>query len=70
MTGGYLKVERNGKWENIEVEHLTDEEREKILSKDDRLIQWLNLVCNKIVEVELLLKDLEKDGVIQAMRMG
>lgn len=70
MTGRYLKVERNGKWENIEVDHLTDEEREKILSKDDRLIQWLNLVCNKIVEVELLLKDLEKDGVIQAMRMG
>jgi hypothetical protein len=30
MTGAYLRVKRGDEWENIEVEHLTNEER-KIL---------------------------------------
>jgi len=33
MTGAYLRVKRNNKWENIEVEYLTDEERETLLKK-------------------------------------
>jgi len=45
MTGAYLRVKRNGKWQNIEVEYLTDEEREEALKDDPRLIKWLNLVC-------------------------
>jgi len=65
MTGAYVRVKRNGKMENIEVEYLTDEERESILGKDDRLMQWLNLVCKDLVKAETLLKDLEKDGIIK-----
>lgn len=64
MTGAYLRVKRNNKWENIEVEHLTDKERESILN-DDRLMQWLNIVCNKLSEIDILLKDLEKNGLIE-----
>jgi len=64
MTGAYLRVKRNDKWENIEVEYLTNEERESILKDDDRLMQWLHLVCNKLTSVDTLLKDLEKDGII------
>ena len=37
MTGAYLRVKRE-KWENIEVEHLTDEERQEILKDDPRLM--------------------------------
>ncbi len=51
MTGAYLRIEREGKWENIEVEYLTDQERETIFKsrKNDELIRWLNIVCNKLI---------------------
>jgi len=65
MTGAYLRVKRNDKWENIEVEYLTDEERETILKDDDRLINWLHLVCNKLSQLDPLLKGLEEEGLIQ-----
>ena len=65
MTGAYLRVLRDGKWENIEVEYLSDEERHEILKDDDRLMHWLHLVCNKLTSVEGLLKELEEDGIIK-----
>jgi len=65
MTGGYLRVKREGKWENIEVEHLTNEERESILKDDDRLMSWLHLTCKELVKAEGLFKDLESEGLIQ-----
>ena len=51
MTGACLKVQRDGKWLNIEVEHLTDEERSEALD-EECLMDWLNLVCNKLSEVQ------------------
>lgn len=50
MTGAYLRVERNGKWQNIEVEYLTDEERNKLFINRKRveLLLWFNLVCNNL----------------------
>ena len=65
MTGAYLRVKRNDKWENIEVEHLTDQEREEILKNDSRLPQWLNLVCNKLVKCETLLNSLVDEGILE-----
>ncbi len=65
MTGAYLRVKRNDKWENVEVEHLTNEERESLLKNDGRLIHWLHLVCNKLSEIEPILDDLEKDGILK-----
>lgn len=50
MTGAYLRVERDGKWKTVEVEFLTDEERETLLKDDPRLINWLHLVCNTLKE--------------------
>lgn len=64
MTGAYLRVQRDGKWLNLEVEHLTDEERQEKLSSDPRLIQWLNLACAKLVEAEGILNGLVEDGVL------
>lgn len=55
MTGAFLRVKRNGKFVPVEVEFLTDEERIELLSNDERLIQWLNIVCNclsSIIEKE------------------
>ena len=65
MTGAFLRIKRNDKYESIEIEHLTDKEREETLKNDDRLMQWLNIVCNKLAEIEPLLDDLEKDGLIK-----
>ena len=51
MTGAYLRIKRDEKWVNIEVEYLSDEERE-MLKDDQRLLQWLNLVCKTLAEFE------------------
>jgi len=26
MTGAYVRIERSGKWQSVEIEHLTDKE--------------------------------------------
>ena len=54
MTGAYLRIERDKKWDSIEVEHLTDEERDSIFQFRDKeeILRWFNLVCNKLKEVE------------------
>ena len=63
----YLRVRREGKLENIEVEYLTDSERQEILKNDTRLISWINLLCNELVKIEELLLDLEKDGITKRL---
>ena len=65
MTGAYLRVKRDGKWDNVEVEHLTDDERKQLLKDDPRSLKWINLLCKKLVEVEWILDDLAKDGIIR-----
>lgn len=52
MTKAFLRVQRNGEWMNLEVEYLTDEERNNIFSKKTgpELMCWLNLVCNILAE--------------------
>ena len=58
MTGAYLRVERKGEWENIEVEYLTDDERKKIfIGSNTTLLQWLNLVCNQLAQFEQVSKE-------------
>ena len=64
MTGAYLRVKRNGKWQNSEVEYLTDAEREEILKDDPRLMKWMHLACKKLVEADKLFKELEEDGIL------
>ena len=56
MTGAYLRIKRNGEWQKIEVEYLTDAEREEFMKDDTRLINWLNMVCNTLTEVEKIIK--------------
>lgn len=70
MTGAYLRVKRGDKWENIEVENLTDDEiREKFATREPQeLINWMIMLCQQIREVEPLLHSLERDGIIARVR--
>ena len=54
MTGAYLRVKRNDRFENIEVEYLTkDELNHMFLSRpQEELVNWLALVCSKLNEAE------------------
>lgn len=55
MSGCYLRVERNGLFESIEVEYLSNEERERLLADrtPKELIRWLNAVCNCFVPIKM-----------------
>lgn len=66
MTGAYLRAKRGDKWENIEVENLTDDElEEKFLKRTpEELVSWMKLLCAKIRQVEPVLKQLEMEGIL------
>lgn len=66
MTGAYLRAKRGDKWENIEVENLTDEElEEKFLKRTpEELVNWMKMLCAKIRQVEPILVQLEKEGIL------
>lgn len=54
MTGAYLRVQRDGKWQSVEIEYLTEAERE-VLFKDRsvaELIRWLNVTCEALASIE------------------
>ena len=63
MTGAYLRVKRNDKYEAIEVEHLTDQEREELFidRTPEELIRWLNLLCKELSNIDNDLKQLAKN---------
>ena len=67
MTGAYMRVQRDDKWENIEVEHLTDAELvEKFKDRPtEELLSWLQMLCGAIRHVEPLIRSLEEEGIIQ-----
>lgn len=66
MTGAYLRVKRDNKWENIEVEHLTFEELTAAFEQRDQheLVNWMWMLCGRLRQLEPLLDDLERDGII------
>jgi len=66
MTGAYFRVKRNGKFENIELEHLTEIERREILSgRDDQyLLSCIDILSKKVQESEVILDELVEDGVL------
>jgi len=54
MTGAYLRVQRAGKWQSIEVEYLTFEERAVLFAHRDNaeLMRWINMLCDVIKAVK------------------
>ena len=49
MTGAYLRVRREGKWQNVEIEYLTEWERMEIFKEasTEEVLKWLNFMCNQ-----------------------
>ena len=49
MTGAYLRIQREGKWQNVEIEYLTDGERLELFkeSSTEELLKWLNFMCKQ-----------------------
>ena len=72
-TGAYLRVKRDlGKFENIPVEFLTNEERiEKFSARSpEEIINWLNLVCNHLASAYSFLDTLKTEGLFEANPKG
>lgn len=53
MTGAYLRVKRDGKWQAVEVEHLTASERQEAFKdrSPEELIRWIEMLCTVIREI-------------------
>lgn len=57
MTGVYVRVQRDGKWVNVELEHLTKEERHLFFerSKNNQteiLLAYIDALCDTLVAIE------------------
>ena len=50
MTGAFLRAKRDGRWVNIEVEHMTDGEREEaFLGRTPvELVRWIHMLCHAL----------------------
>jgi hypothetical protein len=52
MTGAYVRNQNKetGKWESIEVEYLSNQEREEFFKSKEipELIRWIDMLCNVI----------------------
>ncbi len=59
MTGAFLRVKRNGKMENVEVEYLSPEERLELFKDRDveEILRWLDLTCSFLCEFEEVPKE-------------
>ena len=49
MTGAYLRIRREDTWQNVEIEYLTDAERNELFkeSSTEEVLKWLNFICNQ-----------------------
>lgn len=67
MTGAYLLAMRDGERKPVEVEFLTDEEIDEKFSTrtPEELVSWVKLLCKALRNIDPLLQDLERDGIIQ-----
>jgi hypothetical protein len=50
MTGAYCRVKRDGNWQSLQVEELTDAERREIFagSPADELLRWIDMLCHEL----------------------
>ena len=49
MTNAYIRVKREDIWQNVEIEYLTDEERNELFKEADseEVLKWLNFMCSE-----------------------
>ena len=64
MTGAYIRVQRGGKYQNVEIEYLTDGERLELFKEADteEVLKWLNFMCNQYEHLVLaVINEFEKE---------
>jgi hypothetical protein len=50
MTGAFVRIERDGRWQDVEIDQLTDPELERFLAAQDahQLRRWPRLLARWI----------------------
>ena len=59
ITGAFLRVKREEKFENVEVEYLTHKEMETLFLKrtPEELIRWIEMLGKEVQALEGILND-------------
>ena len=68
MTGAYVRVKRQDKWENVEFELLTDKEMKEFIEKEKDEVGWNWAVFfAKYLRdtIKPLIDGLVKDGILK-----
>ena len=62
MTGAFVRVERKGKMENIEVEHLEPDELDEIIGSRSKaeIMDWLSMTLSVIRLAETSINKMEE----------
>ena len=62
MTGAFLRVKRDGKYPNIEVERMTNAERTLAFKNETMTdaVHWVNFLCIELSAVEARLEAIDK----------
>ena len=49
MTNAYVRIQREDRWQNVEIEYLTDAERNELFkeSSTEDVLKWLNFMCSE-----------------------
>jgi len=65
MTGTFLRVKREDKWENIEIEYLTPDEIQSIfLNKEsEELVSWLTHLVAQLRPIAEIIDDMAKEDM-------
>ena len=64
MTNAYVRVQKGGKYQNVEIEYLTDGERLELFKEADteEVLKWLNFMCNQYEHLVLaVINEFEKE---------
>jgi len=78
MTGAFVRIKRDGKFENIEIEYLSVQERINLFKDKDKeeILKWLDLTCSvlceikeasEIIEVEIIEAEIIEAEIIEAI---
>lgn len=61
MTGAFLRIKRDGAWQNIEVERMTKYERRDHFLKlpPEEAMKWMDMLCEEILSLEVDLGTLD-----------